>query len=220
MATILGWLFILLIIALVIAIILTIMEKVTKIIIPILIIALLIVGAFYFVKDVTDLQQNFAAENKIFLLDLDKEIVGAFTVRGNEDPVLIKDFTTLNKQYPNNLDKILGNYYKVVIVHWSAFDDLQQLDLDIIQLSRQDILDALNSEDPKTLLPVVATNMFETGDEIKSTLFAFMFSEKNQKTNLIEQHRAGTADIYPETIGLKIIKLIPESILKKLVKVN
>ena len=220
MATILGWLFILLIIALVIAIILTIMEKVTKIIIPVLIIALLIVGAFYFVKDVTDLQKNFAAENKIFLLDLDKDIVGAFTVRGDEDPVLIKDFTALNKQYPDSFDTILNGYYKVIIVHWNAFDDLQQLDLDVVKLSRQEILTALKSGNPITVLPAPAANMFDTGDEVKSTLFAFMFSEKNQKTNLIEQHRAGTADIYPETLGLKVIKLIPESILKKLVKVK
>jgi len=62
--------------------------------------------------------------------------------------------------------------------------------------------------------------MFESGNTLKSVIFSWLFAEENQKTNLIVQYRKGVVDIYPETTSLKVIKLIPEPILERLVKVE
>ncbi len=218
MATLLGLLFILLIIALVIAIILTVLEKITKIAIPVLIIALLVVGAFYFVYDVASLQQKFETENKLFLLELDDSVAGAFSIKGNQEPIIIDDLSNYKSLRPENLDALLNRYYKVIIVHWNAFDDIQSINVAGATVSKQDARTALESSSPKSFLDQQVAALFPTEDSIKSSLFNLMFGAAYQKTDLIELYRLGKVDFYPETMGLKVIKLIPEPILKKLVK--
>jgi len=220
MATLLGILFILLIIALVIAIILTVLEKVTKLAIPVIIIAILVVGAFYFVYDVASLQQKFETENKLFLLELDDSVAGAFSIKGNQEPIIIDDLSNYQSLKPEDLDALLNKYYKVIIVHWDTFDDLPSINVADITISKQDALTAFNSNTPKSFLAPQISALFLTEDSVKSSLFNLMFGAAYQKTNLIEMYRTGTVDFYPETMGLKVIKLIPESILKKLVKVK
>ncbi|MBW3004301.1 hypothetical protein KY310_00515 [Candidatus Woesearchaeota archaeon] len=218
MATILGILFVLLIIALVIAIILTVMEKITKIAIPILIIALLVVGAFYFVYDTADLQLKFETENKLFLLELDDSIVGAFSIKGNQDPIIIDDLDDYQNLNQEALDALAIRYYKVIIVNWNTFDDLPSITVGDNLITTQEARIAFKSSTPKEFLSPQVASLFPTEDSVKSSLFNLMFGAAYQKTNLIEMYRAGTVDIYPETMGLKVIKLIPEALLKKLVK--
>jgi hypothetical protein len=218
MASLIGILFVLLIIALVIAIILTVMEKITKIAIPILIIALLVVGAFYFVYDTADLQQKFETENKLFLLELEDSVAGAFSVKGSQEPVIIDDLSNYRSLSQESLDSMAARYYKVIIVHWNTFDDLPSINVAGITITKQDALTAFNSNAPKSLLAQQVAALFPTEDSVKSSLFNLMFGAAYQKANLIEMYRAGTVDIYPETMGLKVIKLIPEVLLKKLGK--
>lgn len=217
MAAILGWLFILLIVALVIAIILTVLEKITKFAIPVLIIALLVVGAVYFIYDTADLQQKFETENKLFLLELDDSVAGAFSIRGNEEPVIIDDLSSYTLK-PEQLDLLLGSHYKIIIVHWGAFDGIDSISVGDMTVSKDDARSVFMSGSPKSLLIPQVAALFPTKDSVKSSLFNLMFGAAYQKTNLIEMYRAGSVDIYPETLGLKVIKLIPEFVLKKLVK--
>lgn len=217
MAAILGWLFILLIVALVIAIVLTVLEKITKFAIPVLIIALLVVGAVYFIYDTADLQQKFETENKLFLLELDDSVAGAFSIRGNEEPVIIDDLSSYTLK-PEQLDLLLGSHYKIIIVHWGAFDGIDSISVGDMTVSKDDARSVFMSGSPKSLLIPQVAALFPTKDSVKSSLFNLMFGAAYQKTNLIEMYRAGSVDIYPETLGLKVIKLIPEFVLKKLVK--
>jgi len=218
MATILGWLFILLIIALVIAIILTVMEKITKIIIPLLIIALLVVGAFYFVTDVADLQMKFNTENKLFLLELDDNIVGAFSIKGEEQPEVLFDIGRFKNFAPEKADAMINGYYKIIVIHWDTFDSIKEIDLDGIKLPLTQIESILKSSNPRQYLPENARQLFSTDDSLKGNLFLFLFSESNKQSNLITLYRSGDADFYPETMSLKVIRWIPESILNRLVK--
>lgn len=220
MTNILGILFIILIAALVVAIILAFLKKITKMAIPLIIIALLIVGAFYFVSDTADLQKNFAVENKIFLLDMDGRIAGAF-VSGADKQEISTELEQYNKLYPNNMDEILGNYYKVIVVHWDAFSGIKELDMEVKKLSNAEIKNLLSADNPMVVLEEGPfKGMFESGNTLKSVIFSWLFAEENQKTNLIVQYRKGVVDIYPETTSLKVIKLIPEPILERLVKVE
>ncbi|MBW3002519.1 hypothetical protein KY338_05165 [Candidatus Woesearchaeota archaeon] len=218
MASLIGILFVLLIIALVIAIILTVMEKITKIAIPIIIIALLIVGAFYFIYDTADLQRKFETENKLFLLELDDSVAGAFSVKGSQEPVVMDDLSNYRSLSQKSLDALAARYYKVIIVHWNTFDDLPSINVAGITVTREDALAAFESGSPKEFLSPQVASLFPTEDSVRSSLFNLMFGAAYQKTNLIEMYRAGTVDIYPETMGLKVIKLIPEVLLEKLVK--
>ncbi|MBD3304031.1 hypothetical protein GF343_02715 [Candidatus Woesearchaeota archaeon] len=217
MASLLGWLFILLIVALVIAIVLTVLEKITKFTIPVLIIALLVVGAFYFIYDTADLQQKFETGNKLFLLELDDSVAGAFSIKGNQEPVIIDDLSSYTLK-PEQLDLLLDSHYKIIIVHWSAFDDINSITVGDIAVLKQDAKGIFKSISPKSLLTPQLAALFPTEDSARSSLFNLMFGAAYQKTGLIEMYRAGDVDIYPETMGLKVIKLIPEFVLKKLVK--
>ena len=136
MATILGILFILLIIALVLAIILTVMEKITKFVIPLIIIGLLVVGAFYFVTDVADLQMKFNTENKLFLLDLDDSIAGAFSIKGEEQPEVLFDLGKFRSFRPEKADALIDGYYKIIVLHWDAFDDINEIEIVLKDLSK------------------------------------------------------------------------------------
>lgn len=220
MASLLGILFVLLIVALVIAVILTIMEKITKIAIPLLVIALLVVGAFYFISDTAELQQKFETENKLFLLEIDSSVAGAFSVRGNQDPVIIDDLSRFSGLEQENLDPLLDSYYKIIIVHWSALDDVSSISAGDLSVSAQEARSVFRSGNPLGLLPPQAASLFPTEDSVKSSLFNLMFGAAYQDTDLIGMYRAGDVDIYPETMGLKVIKLTPDFILKKLVRKN
>ena len=213
MATILGWLFILLIIALVIAIILTVMEKITKIVIPLLIIALLVVGAFYFVTDVADLQMKFNTENKLFLLELDDNIVGAFSVKGEEQPEVLFDLGRFKGFRPEKADAMINGYYKVIVVHWETFNNIQEFDLDGTILPLSQIKSIIKSSNPRQYLPENARQMFPTDDSLKGHLFMFLFREANTNYTLIDQYRNKNVDFYPETMSLKVIRLIPDRLL-------
>ena len=201
MATLMGILFVLLIVALIIAIILTVLEKITKFVIPLIIIALLIVGAFYFVGDVADLQRHFSTENKLYLLELDNEIVGAFTSRGDANPIIITDLARFQVLTEQDLDVLSGDYYKVITVSWDALENAGEITLEGDTYSTQQAKTSLSSS---------------RDDSLKSSLFRELYLKLD--TNLIELYRQGHVEFYPETMGLKVIKLIPEFIMKKLVK--
>ena len=201
MASLLGILFVLLIVALVIVIVLTVLEKITKFAIPVIIIALIVVGAFYFVADVVGLQRHFATEEKLYLLELDDDIVGAFIGKGDEEPVLITDLERFKDMTKKDLKTLSDKYYKVITVKWTALDDVGSVTVD---------KDDYSSSQAKTSLKS------SKDDLLKSSLFKELYLQLD--TNLIELYRKGHVEFYPETMGLKVINLIPEFILKKLVK--
>lgn len=201
MASLLGILFVLLIVALVIAIVLTVLEKITKFAIPLIIIVLIVVGAFYFVADVADLKLHFGKDNKLYLLELDDEIAGAFTQEGDVDPVVITDLTKYQDLSEQDLEALSNNFYKIITVKWTALDDVDSVTVD---------KDDYSSSQAKTSLKS------SKDDRLKSSLFKELYLQLD--TNLIELYRKGHVEFYPETMGLKVINLIPEFILKKLVK--
>ena len=88
------------------------MEKITKFVIPLIIIGLLVVGAFYFVTDVADLQMKFNTENKLFLLDLDDSIAGAFSIKGEEQPEVLFDLGKFRNFRPEKADAFAPDQMK------------------------------------------------------------------------------------------------------------
>jgi hypothetical protein len=111
-----------------------------------------------------------------------------------------------------------ARHYKIMTVHWDTFDDIPSVTVGDTVITTQDARTAFKSSTPKEFLSPQVALLFPTEDSVKSSLFNLMFGAAYQKANLIEMYRAGTVDIYPETMGLKVIKLIPEVLLKKLVK--
>lgn len=217
MATLFGILFIILIIALILAVILTVMEKITKFVIPLIIVALLVLGTFYFVSDVADIQMKFNTEKKLFLLELDDSIVGAFALQGEDEPETLFDFSGFKKFEPENADSVLNGYYKIVLVHWDVFSDVDTAEINNIEFSNQQIKEMFKSGNPRQYLPENARELFPTDDSLKSSVFLFLFADAGKQKNLIDMYRDKEIDFYPETTSLKVIKLVPDFILNKMV---
>ena len=217
MATLFGILFIILIIALVLAVILTVMEKITKFVIPLIIIALLVLSAFYFVSDAADIQMKFNTEKKLFLLEMDDDIVGAFALQGEDKSETLFDFSGFKRFKSENADSVLNGYYKVVLVHWDAFSDVNTAEINNIEFSGQQLKEMFKSGNPRQYLPENARQLFPTDDSLKSSVFLFLFADASKQKNLIEMYRDGDVDFYPETASLKVIRFVPGFILNKLV---
>jgi len=186
---------------------------------PIIYLILLIVGTVIIYKDIADISDNFLVEEKLFVLVMNKEVTASFSIKGTEPAVIIEDLTNI-KALPY---KELG-YYKVLLFSWESFEDLQEFEFGGEKLTRiqaKQILESTNAM--QTLadisqIPIGAIEeAYKTNDMLKGDLFGNMASAAADEESILMALRAGRVKIVPETITFKLIKILPMSIIEKMV---
>ncbi len=191
-------------------------------------------------KDVLDIQQNFETGQKLFLLNHNNTYITGLKIVDMEELNLD---AILNQQEINNMvgksnSEILGNNYKLFIFNSKTFQDIQSISFWEMEFTKQEIFSLLESPTPinniitkiieKENYPETMrqslTQEFKSALEIsdnsqmKGILFMLLLEEKtNQNEKMIfNELRDNNLTIYPETIIFKIIKVVPDPILKKI----
>jgi hypothetical protein len=204
-----------------------------KLLFVLAIIALVVGAGYYIFNDAKNLGAGLQSGSKLFLLDLDGNIVGGATITTGS-PVLVDSLAQLNDQYhQKNYAGMLGNNFKMLIFNWSLFDDLEFFNAGASNFTKEQMLAFFRADKPKQLFVGMLTNDtgmqqlmlqgidkdFPKDDSLKSMLFLVAFSTANQ-TKVFTSLQTGQTKVYPETISIKLIKLMPASLIEKFVSVK
>ena len=221
-----SWLVLLLVIlALVVAfgLILRVLEGAAKTIVAVIVLGIVVGGAVWIFWDINDLRQHFYQDEKLFILDIDGKAAGAFSLGSDGVPNIVTDLRTIRSAYPDVM-LVRGNYYKVIVLTWPVV--AQDLELSGFSATQDEIKTALLSENPTQLfidkmvarygqgaygqVKLQADTLYPTHDAFASTVFALLASKPLSSPNLIFMGmNQGTVLILPETITIKILKILP-----------
>ncbi len=167
------------------------------------------------VKDAIDLKKDLQARSNLQLLvnrDGTKILTGLVNVQGDAEGAAAAgsavralsgiEVEALNQQYSRqDYDAMLGSNYKLIIFNEASL--AQSLPQTINQSGR---------EIPSELI----LQQLESGDaESRALAFSLLLSLKvsHDMSYIISNYRNGSVIIYPETPSLKVIKIIPRSLL-------
>jgi hypothetical protein len=208
---------------------------------------LLVVGSIFFgylvVKDASDFKNNFSNSTSMVIVKqttngTETFLAGA-TINPEQkkyDPMSKKQLANAQQLYNDDKMSTLGaDYYKVFIIELKSFDDIKLYNISDqnVELNKEEIKTIMLSDDAKEDLAriVAKKNGMKTNDvykdisatdeEIKAYILSYYLStvfDTNNIANLVSQLKSGNIEVYSNTALFKAIKLVPNSLVNKLVK--
>lgn len=229
-------------------IILKFVKKIAKAIFLISSLAILILailGVIVFL-DINNFKENFSTTPSLYLLQKDGKIVSGFggVFAEEKSPSLLNKsaLDPINSDFQtNNMDAVKNGYYKLFIINFDAFASLNTIKMDNnTELTLQQISDLLSSDTPaddyikayvkgnlsQTQRELIRKQMLEDSNleddaQFKGILFGMLFKsavEEKGPLFIFDQYKQNKLVIYPETALFKAIKLVPSSLLGKIIQ--
>ncbi len=201
---------ILIIIVIVIFIILCILKFVKRMLhmaFSFAVIVVLVALLLYVYYDINEVNRKFYSSEKLFLLEVDGEIVAGFVSKGEEIVRTVKSSEDINQLFSTkDFKNMLADNYKLFVIKWEMFDNLESLEVEGNVLQRENIYKNFKSD--------------RINDDLKGVVFARMFRESIDNKKLVEGLKQKKILIYKETATFKLIRILPEAIAKDFVKVQ
>ena len=203
---------------------------------------------FYVYSDFVELKNNFIDSDKKIFLSSPDDLVAGFIMADNIQFFNSNEIAALNNYYrDNDFDSLRGNAYKVFLIDYEYFSELDYTinlgdslgnDRDII-LNKTEILQLLNSKDPFNQLVSNhdITNSDKFADIIKEQLQGKLVNATPETMNSINIKDSGTLKslLFAYTLSQSIfenknpfyffvlyrdgkIKIYPETIVFKVIK--
>ncbi len=188
-----------------------------------LIVITLIIGGFV-VADAKTFQDKIQTEDILLVL------------MNNDTPSALIDFSHNNISVPGNekaimesltkkaYDSLLKKYYKLFFIKVDILNSVNQNKFDIqsFNLTKQQIINALKSDDPFSSLGInkefIPPEL--TASKLKAVLF--MSALQKQLTEnpifLLKEYKKGNIYVYKETAMFKVIRYIPISLVNKIIE--
>lgn len=196
-----------------------------------LVIGGVIVGGVVIISDVIDLKNHFYQDEKLFVLEIDGNVGGAFLMGGAGIPDPLTDLRGIRSGYPD-LAMIQGNAYKVIVMDWPVVAD--DLELVGFRATAQELRNALLSENPKQLfidkaveeygadalgqIKLQADTLYPTRDSFAGTVFALLANKPLSNPDVfLSGLKSGSIVVFPETVTFKILGILPEGVARALV---
>lgn len=219
------------ILVIVLGIIMRFVKKVVRIVIITAIIILVVGSSLYVLKDANDLRKNFLQKEKLLMLDLDGKITAAVISKDVSVPAPVIDVKNLNQLYAEKkYSAMMEDKYKLIAFDWNAFRNIDFVGEDEYTFSMDNVREIMVSDYPKRILvdkmareqgekfrdsiAFEVDDMFPTDDHLKAVIFSFMIEKFSQNKAVFSEYADGNVFIYPETITLKLIKMLPRSWMK------
>ncbi|MBD3361897.1 hypothetical protein GF358_03850 [Candidatus Woesearchaeota archaeon] len=226
MNTLLAAVIVFFLLIVVLAVLIRFVKKIVRIILIVAIVVLVIGAGAYVIKDAYNLKKNFLSDEKLLVLDMDGNIPAAVISKDVSVPVPVTAVDNLDELYSEQkFNAMKGNKNWLIIFDWTAFDDLDVIGTEDYMFSMADvkkilesdnarrfIIDKMVLEQGKELEPVITrevNKIFPTEDHLKSVLFSFMIAKFLEQNSVFTEYFNNNIFIYPETITLKIIKILP-----------
>ncbi|MEM4254487.1 MAG: hypothetical protein QXR48_03845 [Candidatus Woesearchaeota archaeon] len=209
-----------------------ILKGVVRTVFSLAVVLAVVVFGIWVLSDINDLKNHFYEDEKLFVLDIDGKVAGAFTLaRSSEIPSTIKDLAQIRQYYPD-LGKIRNKYYKVIVLKWELVAD--NVVLENFEALSDELKTALVSESPKeffidktagklgktarSVAKTTADVIYPTEDSFRSAMFALLAAKPlSEHETMLKAIKNNTAIIYPETITFKLLRMLPEGVAAKMV---
>jgi hypothetical protein len=157
----------------------------------------------YLYLDVMDLQNNWSAADKLLMVKENSEVLAVYVLgeKGEE----IEDVDSY-KIYLKNSDftPLTEEYYKVLIIDIKSLKTKSNIIIKDKSYSSEEALDMIRKKDSNS--PVIAEAILES-------------RMKNEPLYIFSEYDKGNIEILPETLALKMIKIIPFSLISSVVPV-
>ena len=187
---------------------------------------------YWVYNDTLDLKDHFINSSKIFLLEDKNGIIAGISVHQDEKEYITE---TIAEDYSNNIvnddyNGILGDKYKLFVLNMDIFSRIETVNLFGKEISKGDFFMIMESENPKVTLnnffsaddPVFTMTLAGSKDDadVKSRVFSYISGRLISKdpSLLLDSYREGDIVIYPETITFKLIKYMPNNVVKRIVE--
>jgi hypothetical protein len=206
---------------LVAGVILSLIKGVIRIIFSILTIIMIVIGVSL-VLDAKEFRERFLVEEKKMILVEENNVLAGFTMMSaEEEPTFLTqeqvDAYSASLS-TNNLNAILGNSYKLMIMDLDVFEELEadMYDIQGHMFSRELIISIFKSDNPQTLIEEELGATYDANDaEIKGVFFGLLFNEvMTSPVYFLEKYKEKDISIYPETMIFKAIGYIPIEVFK------
>lgn len=211
----------------VLAVVMRFVKKIVRTAIIVGLIILVVAASGYVLKDANELRKNFLPKDKLLMLELDGRIAAAVVSAGVSVPVPVLSIENLNQMYSaHEYDQMVGDEYKLLIFGWNAFRNIDFVGENEYKFSMAQVREIMSADNPKRLLvdkmareqgeqfresiSFKINDMFPTNDHLKSVIFSFMLAEFGKKESVFIEYSNGNIFIYPETITLKLAKMLPQ----------
>lgn len=183
-------------------------------------------------EDARSIKNNFASGDNLFLLESEGDILAGFVTHGENEPELFEGVGEMDKMFSQgNLDGMLesGNYFKMFVINEKSFDSVPEVDLGDVNVSAEEALDVIKSDDPSAEYEemLARRNMTDKGtdtendEKIKGLLFGLLFFAGNAEEGplfLVNNFKEGSIIIHEESIVFKMIKYFPASMMDEVVE--
>jgi len=226
-----NWIFILIIIIIVFFIILKITKKILVAISLFFLITTILALIFGFIlyKDFTNLKNGFENGEKLILLVDESKVYASVALIKPVDPKIIysskQEVNVFSEYYQNNeLDKILDNRSFMFLIQEDFIEnELDAVYLGDLNLSNQEVMQILTSDPYLEDFYSKINSQGKTPYDIRADIFLSSISriaEIKSPLFLLEGYKNSQIRIYPETLTLKFIKMIPSSLIAKVIQDN
>jgi hypothetical protein len=203
----------------------------------ILIFAVVLVIGLLVLDDANNFRNKFPTSTNLFLLEENNTILSAIEMNnsGNTPYSIINQSALANIEDDynhNRISRIETGYYKVFVVDTKAFQDIEytQITDKNIDLSKQQVLQVLRSQDPKhELADIISGNDQLLSKQVQSQMngmdnnglkgylfsyaLSYFFNPKNLDGFLAEL-KNGNILVYEETAMFKAIRIVPDFLVK------
>jgi hypothetical protein len=196
--------------------------------------------------DTANFAENFESSQKIFLLDHKGNIVAGFegTLTPNTQPSFFTDakIAEYNKVYQQqDYETLKGERFKLFIMTAASFLDMEEVTLSEVQFSQENMFTMMESSEAMNIfveglvdkeklparqldsareqyLELVKDELTDTSG-LRSHLFGKMVTDQSTEHGsffFLREFKRGNMLIHEETAMFRVIKLIPEGILRML----
>jgi hypothetical protein len=168
-----------------------VVQRIVKVVISVLLIVILIWGSVAIYKDIS----AFNSEQSIYLLENDGAVVAAFHQNG-DDKTPVADLTQARVAYPDGLDTLLVDNYKVVVVGLDQLDDLESIQAFGGTLNQDQYLAVLTEADLTR----------------RGWVFIFAYDDTKDATKnwFIHGLKDKTVTVTPRTLAFKLPAIMPD----------
>lgn len=203
---------------------------------------LFLVSTVIILADVNSLKDNIASKPSLLIFEKDEKIVAAISGVFSEQmqPVSDEQLATITSNYKKgDNEAVLGSNYKLFVIQESVFNSIESVDLGDSTLSKEQVMQMLDSETPvddyieiiaepgttdiqkeamKKSLLEQETVKDEAG--FRGILFSSLLAEIEEENFMIQWINSGEITIYKETVAFKLLRYIPDPIANRILTVR
>jgi len=191
----------------------------TLIIFIILIIIITIPIIYLTYSDLTSFKKEFPSSENLFLLEKqDNDFIAGFILLPEKNQTKL-----LSGEQINSINYKENKFYKTFVFNTNYLNETYTFFNK--EFSGDEIKIVLNSSTPFEEAQKIIKNQntmsllkntIKDKTKFKSMIFTQTLDSKNKLLTFLMEYKKGNIKVYPETIGFKIIKILPISILKNI----